>query len=390
MSSQQKPRILCVDDEARIVESMSLHLRKDYEIHTAASGAEGLNKLRQIRGVSVVVSDMRMPGMDGATFLSQVMQAYPDVSRILLTGDPGRDAAVLAVNKGRILRYLTKPCPPEELKDAISAGVIQYRLYHAERAVLQETLLGCIQAMFDVLALANPVAFGRANRVKRRATEFAAAIDYLDFWQLEAAAMLSQIGYVSLPVELVEKQYYGERLSQEEATLLRGVPEVAIKLLEHIPRLEPVMQILAALSWKDESVVRLGDGTIGLGTRMLGIALEYEALTAQGHSTDVAVQTLRIRRDRYGAELLEKFAAHVGAGASHTEIREMALRAAQVGMIVLQDVRTHNGTLIVPKGFEVTNAFLGRIGNFGQELLAEKVRVLVPAAQPVERPLVPG
>jgi response regulator RpfG family c-di-GMP phosphodiesterase len=390
MSSQQKPRILCVDDEARIVESMSLHLRKDYEIHTAASGAEGLNKLRQIRGVSVVVSDMRMPGMDGATFLSQVMQAYPDVSRILLTGDPGRDAAVLAVNKGRILRYLTKPCPPEELKDAISAGVIQYRLYHAERAVLQETLLGCIQAMFDVLALANPVAFGRANRVKRRATEFAAAIDYLDFWQLEAAAMLSQIGYVSLPVELVEKQYYGERLSQEEATLLRGVPEVAIKLLEHIPRLEPVMQILAALSWKDESVVCLGDGTIGLGTRMLGIALEYEALTAQGHSTDVAVQTLRIRRDRYGAELLEKFAAHVGAGASHTEIREMALRAAQVGMIVLQDVRTHNGTLIVPKGFEVTNAFLGRIGNFGQELLAEKVRVLVPAAQPVERPLVPG
>jgi hypothetical protein len=236
--------------------------------------------------------------------------------------------------------------------------------------------------MFDVLALTNPVAFGLANRVKRRAIEFAAAADCPDFWQLEAAAMLSQIGYVSLPAELVEKKYYAERLTPEEATLLRAVPDVAIRLLEHIPRLEPVMQILAALNWKDEQLARLGDGTIGQGARMLGIALEYETLIAQGHSTDVAVQTLRVRRDRYGAELVDKFAAHVGAGAAHSEVREMALRAAQVGMIVLQDVRTHNGTLIVPKGFEVTNAFLGRIGNFGPELLAEKVRVLVPAAQP--------
>jgi hypothetical protein len=256
--------------------------------------------------------------------------------------------------------------------------------------VLQETLLGCIQAMFDVLALTNPVAFGRANRVKRRATEFAAAADYPDFWQLEAAAMLSQIGYVSLPVELVEKHYYGEQLTPEEATLLRGVPAVAIGLLEHIPRLEPVMQILAALNWKDEQIVRLGYGTIGLGTRMLEIALEYETLIAQGHSTDVAVQTLRIRQERYGAELIDKFAKYVGAGAAQSEIREISLRAAQAGMVVLQDVRTHNGTLIVPKGFEVTNAFLGRIGNFGPELLAEKVRVLVPAAQPAQRPAVPG
>ena len=256
--------------------------------------------------------------------------------------------------------------------------------------MLQETLLGCIKAMFDVLALANPVAFGRASRVKRRATEFANATECPDFWQLEAAATLSQIGYVSLPVELVEKQYYGERLTAEEATLVSGVPEVAIKLLEHIPRLEPVMQILAALNWEDEQVVKLGDGTIGLGTRMLGLSLEYEALVAQGHSTDIAVQTLRTRRGRFGAELIEKFAAHVGAGVAQDEVREIVLRSAHVGMIVLQDICTHNGTLIVPKGFEVTTAFLGRIGNFGPEFIAQKVRVLVPAAKAVQQQAASG
>ena len=63
-----------------------------------------------------------MPGMDGATLLHQVMQQYPAVTRILLTGEPGRDAAVSAVNKGNIFRFLTKPCPPDQLKAAVDAA----------------------------------------------------------------------------------------------------------------------------------------------------------------------------------------------------------------------------------------------------------------------------
>ena len=248
---------------------------------------------------------------------------------------------------------------------------------------MQETLVGCIQALIDVLAITNPVAFGRARRIKRLAIQFSETLNSSGFWQLEAAAMLSQIGYLSLPVEMVEKLYYGERLTPEEQILAAGVPEVALKLLGHIPRLEPVLQILQATQYSDEQLKRLGDGTIGMGTRILLLTLEYDALHMQGHSRDVAVQTLRARGARFGEELVEKFAQMVGASSAADEVREMPLRLVRPGMTMLTDVRTHLGTLLIPRGFEISETFLERLRSLGADILAEKVKVLVPAAKPL-------
>ena len=384
MSTRKLPSILCVDDEQRVVDGLALSLRRDFQVITAQSGAEGLKILRETSDVAVIVSDMRMPGMDGATFLQQAMKVAPHTARILLTGEPGRDAAVSAVNQGQIFRFLTKPCAPETLKTAIDAGVMQYRLANAERTIMQETLLGCIAALIDVLAITNPVAHGRASRAKRIALSFATSLKMPGFWQLEAATMLSQLGYLSLPVELVEKVYYGERLSEDEKVLASGAPEVATQLLEHIPRLEPVIQILNALNYTDEQIHRLGDGTIGYGARILGLVLEYDSMVMQGNAVDVTVQTLRKRAERYSADLVEQFARHIGAGTSTDELRQMPLRAVKAGMTILQDVRTHMGTLLVPRGFEVTEIFLDRIRKFGPDLLAETVKVRVPGTLPTQ------
>lgn len=384
MTEQNAPLVLCVDDEPRVLEGLRLHLRKHCDVHCAVSGPEALQKLRELRNVAVIVSDMRMPGMDGATLLHHVMQQFPAVTRILLTGEPGRDAAVSAVNKGNIFRFLTKPCAPDQLKTAVEAAVVQHRLLNAERQILQETVLGCIKALTDVLALASPTTFGRAMSVKRVATEFTVTLDYPQFWQLEAAAMLSQLGCLSLPAELVEKLYYGENLTPAEQEAANEVPKVAIRLLEHIPRLEPVLQILLALNWSDEQIARLGDGTIGIATRVLAMTLHYDALISRGHSIHIAVQALRGRASRYGAALIEQFAQHVGASGAERELREVPLRSLRAGMTLTEDLRTNNGTLLVPRGFEVTLTFLERIRNYGAEFLSEKVKVLsaAPAAGP--------
>jgi hypothetical protein len=152
-------------------------------------------------------------------------------------------------------------------------------------------------------------------------------------------------------------------------------------LLENVPRLEPVIQILTALHWTDEQIARLGDGTIGLGARILGLVLDYDTLVTQGQAVDVAVQTLKGRTTRFGERLLEQFGTHVGAKSSVKEIREMPLRVVQPGMIIMQDVRTHMGTLLVARGFEVTSVFLERARNFGPDLLNETIRVLVDAGR---------
>lgn len=379
MAQKELPRVMCVDDEPRVLEGLALHLRRDYEVHTATSGAVALKSLIDMGAApAVVISDMRMPVMDGATFLKQVMHLYPETTRILLTGEPGREAAVDAINKGQIFRFLTKPCAPDQLRAAVDAAVTQHRVLIAEKVLLQETLIGCIKALIDVLAITNPVAFGRASRVTRLANDLANVLGGKRFWQVEAAAMLSQIGYISLPVELVEKVYYGEQLTPEEKVLMEGVPQVARTLLGHIPRLEPVLQILTEAIQPGSGVA--GDGMIKLGAGILSLVLEYDALIAQGHSASVAIQTLRSSKS-HDQPMVEQFASMLGTGSAAEEIRTMPLRLVKPGMVILDDLRTHMGTLLVPKGFEVTEAFLERMRNFGSSILQENVRVMASINQ---------
>ena len=374
MNREELPSILCVDDEPRIVEGLAVQLRRDYQVLAANGGNSALQILKDKGAPAVIVSDMRMPGMDGATLLKHVKQLYPETTRILLTGEPGRDAAIAAVNEGQIFRFLTKPCPPDQLRSAIDAGVVHHRLLIAEKVLLQETLIGCIKALVDILAITNPVAFGRATRVKRLATDLAASTGRLSFWQLEAAAMVSQIGYISLPVELVEKLYYGKRLTSDERALADGAPAVAQKLLGHIPRLEQVMEILAA----SQAKVELSDGLIKDGAVILRLVLEYDAQIAQGHSPEVALSSVRAQSGRYDVKLVGNLESLVGLSAGAPEVKEVAVAGLTPGMVFMDDLSTQIGTLLVPKGFEVTEAFLERARNFGPGILQEKVRVLAP------------
>jgi CheY-like chemotaxis protein len=375
MNGSTLPCILCVDDEPRVTEGLALLLRRDYRAVTAAGGQAALEKLKEIGAPAVIMSDMRMPGMDGANLLKTVKRLYPETTRILLTGEPGRDAAVSAINEGQIFRFLTKPCAPEKVLAAIEAGVTYHRLLTAERTLLQDTLIGCIRALIDVLAITNPVAFGRSNRVKSLAMTVAREAGHPTFWQLEAAAMLSQIGYISLPVELVEKLYYGNKLTGEESVLAAGAPAVAQTLLGRIPRLEPVLEILA-LSQKPTGVS--ADGLTTLGANILRLVLEYDTQVVQGNLT--AIQSIRAKINRHDSQLVDRLAAAVGADSGQVETTEIAVGKVKTGMIILDDVRTPMGVLLVPKGFEVTDVFITRMRNFGPGILAERIRVSAPSA----------
>lgn len=367
------PCVLCVDDEPQILQGLTLHLRRQYKVITADSGAAALKLVAETSAPAVVVSDMRMPVMDGAALLKRMLELHPETTRILLTGEPSRDSAATAVNEGQIFRFLTKPCAPEDLRAAVEAGVVHHRLVTAEKVLMQETLIGCINALIDVLAMTNPVAFGRTNRVKRLGLDLAAALGLKEFWQLEAAAMLSQIGYISLPTELVEKLYYGKRLNAEERVLADGAPRVAQALLGRIPRIEPVMDILT-LS-QDKQAADGAESLLKTGADILRLVLAYDALIVAGVPLNTALQTLRGRVELFGSRLLDRFAALVGSQTQTHDVLELAVASVTPGMVILDDLRTTVGTLLVPKGFEVTNAFLERKRNFDVAILQTKVRV---------------
>ena len=371
-----------MDDEPRVLESLAVLLRKEYDAQIATRPDQALQKLNEMTDLAVVVSDMRMPAMDGASFLHEVMLRRPEVTRIMLTGETGRDLAIAAVNKGQVFRFLTKPCGIEDLKIALDAAVIQHRVIMAERAVLQETLIGCIRSLMEVLAIASPAAFGRAERIKREAMDVAARLGCGDFWQLEAAALLSQIGYVALPSSLIDEMQDGKPLSPDEVAKVGAVPDISMKLLDHIPRLEPVIQILVALTWPDPAVTALGTGTIGHGTKILGAVMEYDSQLTQGKTREEIFAHLRGRSDRYGRDVIDALEAGIRARFPSEMGVDMLLRQVRPGMTLLQEMRNSSGALIVPKGFEVTKTFLERIGNIAPELLDKLVRIAERTAEP--------
>src|SRR5205823_5357234 len=149
--------------------------------------------------VSVVVSDMRMPGMDGVEFLSRVRDAHPLVSRVMLTGNNDQATAGRAVNEGSIFRFINKPCSHEQLVATIDDAIRQHQLVAAEKQILEQTLAGSIQVLTEILALADARLFSRCTSVRDRCREVTGLIPPGELWQIESAAMLLPIGSIAIP-----------------------------------------------------------------------------------------------------------------------------------------------------------------------------------------------
>lgn len=131
--------ILCVDDEANILQALKRLLRKEgYVILTAGSGEEGLEVLRQNPQVQVVISDQRMPGMKGSEFLLKVKNEYPDMIRIILTGYSEASAIMEAITESEVSHFMTKPWDDDELKAIIVRCLAQYHLHLGNKLLLQK------------------------------------------------------------------------------------------------------------------------------------------------------------------------------------------------------------------------------------------------------------
>jgi DNA-binding NtrC family response regulator len=120
-------QILFVDDEVSVLDGIERLLHGKFSISKARDAIQGLALIQLFGPYAIVVSDMRMPGMDGASFLARVHQLAPKTITMLLTGHKDLDAAIDAVNEGHLFRYLKKPCKIEDLVNAIRLGLAQYR-----------------------------------------------------------------------------------------------------------------------------------------------------------------------------------------------------------------------------------------------------------------------
>ncbi len=376
-------RILFVDDEPHVLDGLARVLRRDYEVVTAVGGPAGLELLRNDRNFAVIVSDLRMPGIDGIALLTAASRIVPDASRILLTGYADVRSATRAVNEGHVFQLLTKPCAPDVVKGVLELGIEQHRLVTAQRDLLEQTLRGSVQALIDLLALAHPAAFGRAVRARRIMGEVAAMIGFRDRWQLEMAAMLSQLGVITLPPELARRYADGSELLPEEEAQIDGLPGVALTLLREIPRLDEIREILSTLncSFVPTDPVHPVSGTsIPLGARLLRAVLDYDRLSSAGFPSADVVARLRAREGRYDPDVLSDLVSIIGVQ-NHRIVKEIHLHDVELGMEFVDDVRADDGTLLIARGQEVNQHLLERIHDYWSDLhLPAPVRVTPAAA----------
>jgi response regulator RpfG family c-di-GMP phosphodiesterase len=289
-----KETILFVDDDVRVVSALQRSLHREYEIEIAGSAIDALDAIEQ-SDYAVAVSDFQMPDMNGVAFLTRVKQIAPDTVRVLLTGHADVEVAIAAVNEGSVFRFLTKPCPQGVLTRTLDAALTQHRLITAESEALRETLTGTVAVLIEMLNVVQPLAFGAAGLVRRRAKKIAQALQLKNTWELEAAAMLSTIGCVSMSPALLRKYYSGEEFTAEEAASWRSHPQIGRRMLESVPRLKSVATIVERQMepYQAESVLERGEYSEAFGAQILRVAQECERWLGAGRSLDSALVHMR-------------------------------------------------------------------------------------------------
>ncbi|MEM9445973.1 MAG: HD domain-containing phosphohydrolase [Verrucomicrobiota bacterium] len=365
-------KILCVDDEENVVLGYRRSLRKSFKIITATSGVEALEKLKNDGPYAVIVSDMQMPSMTGVELLAQSMEIVPDTVRIMLTGNADQKTAIDAVNDGNIFQFLNKPCSSEVLEKAISRGVRQYKLVTAEKELLENTLNGSIKTLLDILSMMDQKAFSRSQQLKKMVQRFCTCFDVQEVWELELAAMLSDIGKITIPPLVLQKIQDHQVLTDEEKKIYEKVPELSHNLISNIPRLEDVAEIIFYQNKNyDGSGFPLNNKKgedIPVGARILKILSELVYLESRGIDKFSAIEEMQKRQGVYDIQILTAAAA----GFEEVEDEEYTVQEITCikdfspGQILLGDISDQQGTMILSNGNELTSMHIQKIKNFSE------------------------
>jgi len=332
----------------------------------AVGGAAAVLLLQHEGPFGVVVSDMRMPEMDGVEFLQKVRRIAPDMVRIMLTGNADLGVAIHAVNEGNIFRFLSKPANKDTLVGTLTDSLAQYHLVCAERELLENTLRGTVYVLTEVLSLVSPAAFSRAARVRRYVQHVVTKLSLGSPWKYEVAAMMSQLGCVSLDPHTLETVYSGQDLSPEEEAQYATHPLVAQDLLKSIPRMESIAWMIAHQFQPLPSEWDTGDREMAetrLGAQILRAAVIFDGFLRKHHSRVDAALFITRRFEGLDPKIIEAL-MELEPEVAGEGTKTMGIADLHTEMILQQEVRTTDGVLIAAKGQEVTAPLLIKLKSF--------------------------
>lgn len=412
--------LLFVDDEANILNSLKRLFRPlGYRILTAESGAAGLQVFEQ-NNIDLVISDMRMPEMNGAQFLELVRAKWPDVVRILLTGYADVTSTIAAINKGEIYRYIAKPWDDndivltvrhalerknlelekqrlealtlkqnEELKDlnANLEAKVRERTEEVRQTMgflevahkqLKESYLTSLKVFSNLMELREGAMAGHSRRVAEYARRLAQrmGLSENEVQDVMFAGLLHDIGKIGLSDRLLHKPF-ASLTTEERAEVIRH-PATGQAALMALENMKEAARLIRSHHERFDGM-GFPDGLSGMsiprGARIIAVANDYDAvqagylLTRRLTETEAREFLLEGRGKRYDPKVTDVFLEMLGGIGSSTyagpelKIPSSALRN---GMALARDLVSHDGLLLLSKEYLLDDAMIGQIRSFEQ------------------------
>lgn len=291
-TSKLPPRVLFVDDDQMLLSSMERCLGLKFDLETAISGPEALRKMEESKAFSVVVSDMRMPVMNGVQFIERARVLSPHTVFLMLTGNQDVQTAISAVNEGQVFRFLNKPIDPADIAAVIEAAHQQHQLEASERELLNKTFVGAVGIFADVMETLRPELLSRAAATEEFVEQLREQIGAPGRWEFKMASKLSLVGQAMHPGSA-----NAPAASKEAIRQLGMVCDTSAKMVEKIPRMDLVSQIIRSVPSCDADLVVIeprGDGdVVQMGAALLRVANLVESMSQLGVDIDDAERDIQ-------------------------------------------------------------------------------------------------
>lgn len=252
-----KLKLMVVDDEPDNLDLLYRTFRRDFEVHKANSGLNALKALDQEGEMAIIISDQRMPGMNGTEFLSRTVERFPDTIRIVLTGYTDVEDLVEAINTGKVFKYITKPWMPDELKAVVQQAAETYKVLKQRTNELQRALRR--ESLFNAVTTAIRESLDYRSMLQTIAATIGKAFeaDYCILRPVENGRLTQDAFFYSAPVDEAQSDR-PPTSSFEDDPLAQAVLESNKLQVSEGNETNPGVQLVVPLSYQQELLAVLG------------------------------------------------------------------------------------------------------------------------------------
>jgi response regulator RpfG family c-di-GMP phosphodiesterase len=363
-------RVLCVDDEPNVGRGYARALHRVMRLDLALSGEEGLEMIRDQGPWTVVVSDMRMPRMNGVEFLERVAEISPDTMRIMLTGNIDQATAVAAINRGTVFRYLVKPCDARTFAETLIDAVQAHRRMLAARGVPDATVMGLVEAFRTIVARVDPPLLQRIERLEAHLSQLLEAEGRKVEWQMRVLPLLSQLGCLGLPAATLERAGAGESesLPPDQQREWLDHPARGAAMFAGLPRFEELTDAIAYQLKDFDGGGIPADGLAGEqipeAARRLRLAIAWDEAQRRADTPTAAIESLKESIAAFDPARFATLKALVSPPRDDGRTTVVSVTDAAPGMVLDEAVVTHGGVWLVSKGQALTAASVERLRTF--------------------------